>query len=137
MANVLYDSARQLFLQADIDWLVDTIKVVLLKTGGSDYVFNSAHDYLNDVPGGATRVATATLAGKTSTGGVADCTDPTFSAVAAGSTVGAVLFYKDTGSEPTSPLILYVDTATGLPLATNGGDITLVVDNGSNKLFKL
>lgn len=136
MANVLYDSARQLFLQADIDWLVDTIKVVLLKTGGSDYVYSSAHDYFNDVPVGA-RIATATLASKTSTSGVADCADPTFSAVGAGSTVGAIMVYKDTGVESTSPVMLYIDTATGLPLATNGGDITLIVDNGSNKLFKL
>ena len=33
------------------------------------------------------------------------------------------MIYKDTGSEATSPLIAYIDTATGLPITPNGGDI--------------
>lgn len=38
--------------------------------------------------------------------------------------VRAIVIVKDTGTEATSPLIAYIDTATGLPIAPNGGDIT-------------
>lgn len=36
-----------------------------------------------------------------------------------------------------SPLIAYIDTATGLPVTPNGGDITIAWDSGANKIFKL
>jgi DNA-binding helix-hairpin-helix protein with protein kinase domain len=52
MANALYDNAREAFLKGDIDWLNDTIKVVLVDA--DDYTVDLAtHDYLNDVPGAA------------------------------------------------------------------------------------
>jgi hypothetical protein len=45
--------------------------------------------------------------------------------------------YKDTGTESTSLLIFYIDTATGLPCTPNGGNITVAWDSGANKIFKL
>jgi len=36
-----------------------------------------------------------------------------------------------------SPLIAYIDTATGLAVTPNGGDITIAWDSGANKIFKL
>ena len=50
-------------------------------------------------------------------------------------TIKAVLV--DTGTDSTSPLIAFIDTATGLPITPNGGDIIVTWDNGPNKLFKL
>jgi hypothetical protein len=37
----------------------------------------------------------------------------------------------------TSPVLIYIDTITGFPLATNGGDITIQWDNGAYKIFSL
>ena len=68
--------------------------------------------------------------------GVADAADTTFTSVS-GDTVEAIVLYKDTGDAATSPLIAYIDTATGLPLTPNGGDVTITWDNGANKIFKL
>ena len=48
-----------------------------------------------------------------------------------------MLIYKDTGDNATSPLIALIDSATGLPITPNGGDIIVVWDNGANKIFKL
>jgi hypothetical protein len=48
-----------------------------------------------------------------------------------------VVIWKDTGNPATSPLIALIDTATGIPVATTGGDITVYFDNGANKIFKL
>jgi hypothetical protein len=59
-----------------------------------------------------------------------------FSAVT-GDQSEALVIYKDTGSAATSPLIAYIDTATGLPVTPNGADVTVTWDNGSNKIFKL
>ena len=54
-----------------------------------------------------------------------------------GASIEAIIIYSDTGTEATSPLIAYIDTATGLPITPNGGDIIVTWDNGANKIFKL
>ncbi len=134
MANALYDSGRNAFLTGDIDWVADTIKVVLVDA--ADYTVNlSTHDFLDDVAAGA-RVATATLASKTATAGVADAADTTFPTVS-GDVSEALVIYKDSGVEATSQLIAYIDTATGLAVTPNGGDIVVQWDSGANKIFKL
>lgn len=137
MANALYDLGRQKFLDADIDWSADTIKITLVRS----YTPNtSTHEFLSDVTGGGggTIVSTtAALSSKTSTAGVADAADSVFTAVAAGAACAHLVIYKDTGTASTSALIAVIDTATGLPVTPNGADINLVFDNGANKIFKL
>ena len=135
MANALFDHAREQFLTGNIDWATDTFKIVLVDTAA--YTVNlSTHQNLDDVAG-VSRIATSgALASKTTTAGAADCADITFATVTGASIEGFVI-YKDTGVEATSTLIGYVDTGTGLPITPNGGDIVLVVDNGSSKLFRL
>lgn len=135
MANALYDLGREKFLNADIDWAADNIKALLIDT--ALYSANLATDeFLDDIAGGAIEATSGNLASKTSTAGVADAADVTFSAVS-GATVEAIVLYKDTGTAGTSALIAYIDTATNLPITPNGGDITISWDNGSNKIFKL
>lgn len=141
MANTLYDKGRERFLTAALNWTSDTIKCSLLDTGAYT-VSTASHEYLSDVaaaafiaPTGGSQAGT-TLTSKTATGGAADAADVTFSSVS-GTSIEAILLYKDTGSAGTSPLIAYIDTATGLPITPNGGDIIVTWDNGANKIFKL
>lgn len=135
MANTLYDYARQRFLESQINWMSDTIKVILVDTGS--YTPNTAsHQYLSDVSGSARIAGPVTLTSKATTGGAADAADCTFTAVS-GASIEAIVIYKDTGTESTSPLIAYIDTATGLPITPNGGDIIVTWDNGTNKIFKV
>lgn len=138
MANALYNAGRQKFLEGGIAFASDTIKAQLVDTnGGTPYTFSQSHANFSDVPSGS-RIGTAVaLSGKTTTDGIADASDTTFTSVTSGSTAEAVVIYKDTGTESTSTLIAYLDTATGLPVTTNGGDIIIQWDNGSNKIFKL
>lgn len=89
----------------------------------------------DDVPAAA-RVASATLTLSDPAAGVCDAGDVTFSAVT-GDPCEALIIYKDTGTEATSPLLAYIDTATGLPVTPNGGNITVTWDSGANKIFKL
>lgn len=135
MANAMYDKGRQKFLDADIDWSADNIKCVLVDT--ALYTVDLAnHEFLSDIAAGARVATSGNLASKTSTAGVADAADVTLSSVS-GATVEAIVFYKDTGVAATSPLFLWIDTATGLTLTPNGADVTLQFDSGANKIFKL
>ena len=121
MANALYDLGRESFLKGEISWSADNIKTVLVDS--ADYTVNlSAHQFLSDVPVAA-RVATSTnLATKTTTAGQADAADITYTAVT-GDISEALVIYQDSGVATTSRLIAYIDTATGLPVTPNGGDI--------------
>jgi hypothetical protein len=134
VANALYGKGRDKFLNGSINWTSDTIKLYLIDT--ADYtVAIDTHEFASDVAA-ASKVATATLAGKSSALGVADANDTVFSAVT-GDPSEALILWKDTGTQSTSPLIAYIDTATGLPVTPNGGDITVQWDSGANKIFKL
>lgn len=135
MANTLYDKARELFLTGQIDWLTDTVKVILVDTGSYSPNFTT-HQFLSDVGNSARIGGAVTLTGKATTGGAADANDATFSSVS-GASIEAIVLYKDTGTEGTSPLIAYIDVATGLPITPNGGDIIVTWDNGVNKIFRL
>ena len=135
MANTLYDYCRQRCLEAQINWMTDTVKVILVST--SAYTPQTAvHQYLSDISGSARIAGPVTLTAKATTGGAADAADCTFTSVS-GATINAIVIYKDTGTEATSPLIAYIDTATGLPITPNGGDIILTWDNGVNKIFRV
>ncbi len=135
MANTLFDKGRQRFLEAQINWLSDTLKVLLVDTGNYSPNFTS-HEFFADVAVSARVTTPVTLVGKATDGGAADASDVTFPSVS-GPTIEAIIIYKDTGTEATSPLIAYIDTATGLPITPNGGDIIVTWDNGPNKIFKL
>lgn len=136
MANALYNKGREGFLDGSIDWDTDDIRAILVDV--ADYTVDLAtHDNLDDVAAGARVAVSSSLASKTVTDGIADAADVTFTAVT-GDPCEAIVLYKHTGTEGTSRLIAYLDTAvSGLPVTPNGGNITVVWDNGSNKIFKL
>lgn len=134
MANALYAKGKEKILSASINLPSDTIKASLLS---SSYTANlSTDEFWSGISANLLNTS-QTLGSKTVTAGVFDAADVTFTAVTAGSTVKAVVIWKDTGTPSTSPLLVYIDTITGFPLATNGGDITITWDNGSYKIFSL
>ena len=135
MADFIYDLGRKAFMDGDIAILTDNIKTVLVDT--ATYTANQATDQFLDDIGAGERVATSgNMASKTSTAGVFDAADITYSSVT-GDVSEALVIYKDTGVAATSPLLAYIDSATGLPVTPNGGDITITWDSGANKIFKL
>jgi len=135
MANTLFDKARQRFLEAQINWMTDTIKCILVDTGA--YTPQTAvHEFLSDIPTSARIAGPVTLTAKATTGGAADAADCTFTSVS-GASIEAIILYSDTGTESTSPLIAYIDTATGLPITPNGGDIIVTWDKITNEINSL
>lgn len=133
MANFLYTAGKSQFLKGNIDMESDTINVALVKntyTPNQTTHTNYATDVSSHVAGTPVALTTATV---TATSGIFDADDATFTSVASGSTVNGFVIYKDSDGT----LIAWVDTGTGLPFATNGGNVTLTFSNGSNKIFAL
>jgi hypothetical protein len=133
MANALYPKAKEDFLAGDLNLTSNTITIALIDT--DIYTFSSSHEDRDDVPNSAV-VAETTLANKTITSGVFDADDATFTAVS-GANCEALIIYHTTGSNTTSRLIAYIDTATGLPILPNGGDIIVRFSAGADKIFAL
>ena len=124
MANALYTKGKEALLDGSINLEANTIKCVLVDA--ADYTVNlSTHDNLDDIPSGARVGTPQTLGSKTFTGGVFDAADATFPSVT-GDPCEAIVIYKDTGTESTSRLLAYIDTAaSGLPVTPNGGNIQI------------
>ena len=71
MANTLYDSARQRYLEGQFNWMTDTVKCILVSTSGYA-VQVGTHQYLSDISTSAIIAPAVTLSGKATTGGAAD-----------------------------------------------------------------
>jgi len=133
MANALYPKAKESFLNGSINMVANTVTIALVDTGV--YTYSSAHQYRNEVANNAV-ISSTTLSNKTITNGVFDADDATFSSVT-GANCEALLIFQDTGVQSTSRLIAYIDSATGLPILPNGGDISVAFSSGSSKIFAL
>lgn len=132
MANTFYPKGAQKTLSAQIDFSANTISAALVPSG---YTYSAAHEFLSDI---GTIVGTKVdLANKSVTGGVFDADDLSFGALTAGSTVKALVLYKDTGTPSTSSLLCYLDEVIGFPFATNGGAVAIPWSNGSAKILSL
>ena len=137
MANGFYQLGMAEWAKGLIHWsATDTMSTIL--GDAADYTVDLAtHDFLNDVAAGSREegpVKIGSLA--VLADGVVDGADITFTA-AAGDPCEWLLIYKNTGSEATSNLLIYIDTATGLPVTLNGGDVTVQWDSGSNRIAKI
>lgn len=133
MANGLYDAGRDAFLGGDNDW--DNDHRLILHDDAEDTPNLTTDEFLDDVAEAA-RVAVSAAVTPSHSAGIADMDDVTFSEVE-GDPAERVICYQHTGTEEDSLLVANVDSATGLPVTPNGADITFVVDNGTNKFFKL
>ena len=134
MANTVYPIGKKAILDGDIDFLTDTIKIVLCDV---TVTYNAGHDFLSDIAAGDRVATSAALSSKTTTGGAFDAADVTFTALT-GDTVVSWVLYKDTGTESTSALIAYFDTVSGggaLSFSPSGGDFTLVF--GASGIFTI
>lgn len=92
---------------------------------------------LTDIAAGArvkiSDFASGLFSSKTTASGIADAANITLEAVS-GNSVESIVIYADTG---TSRLIAFIDTATGLPVTPNGGNITISWSDAASKIFML
>lgn len=123
MPRAFYPSYLEDLLTAAVDHNATTVAAV----GVDGYVYDPAHDNLDDI-GGRVVGAAWGLGATTVSGPAVHATSATAAAVPIGATIRALVFYVDTGVEATSRVVAYVDDHPALPMATNGQDITLNVD---------
>lgn len=134
--SAMFDKAREAAAEGGLQWSTGDIRCVLIDT--ALYTVDLAnHEFLSSVPAGARIGTPFVLTAKTRTAGVLDAGDPTFTGLVGAPSLEAVLFYRHTGSDATAPLLLWVDTATGLPTAAGVTDVTLILSNGANKICKI
>jgi len=100
----MYNSARQRFLRAGIDWEDDDVDVLLV---GAGYSFTEADEYVSDLVAsecGATDYARVSSTGRTvsdATTSVADAADITWAGLggATDEVVGGAVFFKNSGTD--------------------------------------
>ena len=137
MANALYDKGREFCLEGAIAWLTANIIVVSIDET-DDMPDLALDDFLDDILAGAREFTSGNLASKTSTDGVADAADlaPAFTG-ATGDEFESITLVRDSGAAATSELIGNLDTATGLPLTPDGGNIDITWSSSGDRIFKL
>lgn len=133
MASALFDPGREGFLDGSIDWDTDDIRVMLIK---DTYTFDAADKFVVDL-GAVDNGRSASLGTKTVTNGVADAADTSLVALAAAAS-NAIVVFKHTGADATARVIVYCDTATGLPCTPAVGQtVNVAWDAGANRIFRL
>ena len=147
MASLTSNKLRQLLLNAGIDLLSNTIKVMLVNTS---YTPDKDHDFVDSITGGTSKEISGTgytagfggggrktLASKTVTKdnsadtAYLDAADLTWTGINAG-TIGGLAVIKEVTSDADSPLLCFVDVTD---LVTNGGDVT--IQWAADGIFKL
>ena len=135
MSNQLYPKAKEDFLSGNLNLSSNTITIALIDT--DIYTFSTSHEDRADIPNSSV-VAEANLSNKTVTSGIFDADDANFTSVTGANCEALVVYHTDVqGGNTTSRLVAYIDTATGLPILPNGGDITVRFSSGANKIFAL
>lgn len=156
MANMLFDAARARALggitgsgnayDGDLNWHGSSAYYAFLSMGSTPA---STASTLADIASADWQYATST--GNVTSGvllnnpvvttdGAADADDVTFSSVSSSnSSIKAVFIADNMGGSSgatTNQLVLWIDTATGLPITPNGGDIIVTWDQGATKIFR-
>jgi hypothetical protein len=127
MANALYPKTKAKLLRAQLDLQSVNMKAVLLDQ--ATYTYSAAHEFVSSLSGIVARSGLLTGKAVNMTTGAFDSDDPTAQAVS-GSNIYRVALIIDTGSDATSPLVMFQDTGvTTVPFTPDGSDIRIVVDS--------
>ena len=129
MANGLFAAYRTLVLGAGLNTSSLTINAIFIDAT-DDIPVLATDDFFDDLAGtpvpveaSAPALASKTLG--TVAAGVFDAADTVFTSLS-GDQVEYLVIYEDSGTASTSDLIAMWDTATGIPLTPNGGNVTVV-----------
>ena len=129
MASYVYNQGLLKLANGSINYVNDTIRVLIVN---QSYVFNKAHDFVDDVVSfemvnsTGTGYERKTLASKTVTlvgdRAVYDAADVTYTAVQTTQQFAGAVVYKEAASDATRELIAFIDFND---LPTNGSDIQI------------
>jgi len=136
MANQLYTSIKEDFLNGSINLTSASVRVLLVKSLYSVDVDN--HRYVSDVGSGNIAGRSNDLDNVTVTDGVFDAENETIENYGTEG-FSYLVIYESTGDDSTSRLIAYIDTGSGLPVAGTSGSISVTIQWSDllTKIFSL
>ncbi len=137
MANAFYDLGRQAVIEGGIAFLSANMKITSIDET-DDVPILATDEFLDAIGAGAREFQSGNLASKTTAAGVYDAANlaPAFTG-AAGDQFESITLYRDSGAAATSELLLNIDTASGLPLSPDGGNIDITWSDGGNRIAKI
>lgn len=130
MASRSYTNGLTRLASGADDFLTDTYVAILVNSG---YVHDPDHATISVIVGSEIAVAgyaRITISSKTVTRDqvshrvVLDCDNLAYGNLAAGATLGGIIFAKNTGSDATSPLLAFLDPTD---VATTGGSVNVTI----------
>lgn len=132
----LYPLARQLFATAGLDWATSNIKIALL---AQSYVFDITAQYITDIPSGMILATSGNITNLTAAAGYCSGDTTTMGVIASPQPAAYIVFYKDTGTPSTSPLIAFFDSTDlpGLPAVLNGLEYFIYQNTSFGGWFRL
>jgi hypothetical protein len=136
MANLLYPSMKEDFLNGTINLLSVSLRVALVRDG---YVVDASSDqFVSDVGSANIAARSDVLENITITDGVLDAENETIVEYG-NSGFSYLIIYEDTGNDSTSRLIAYIDTADGLPVNSTAETISITIQWSDliTKIFSL
>lgn len=127
MASGGYNFGRESLMTA-LNLTSDTIRAMLVD---DTYTFAATETTMTTA--GTARLDTdVTLGTKTVTDGVFDAANATWTAVAAGDTITAVIIFKFVTNDAGSTPLVYIDVTDQ---ATDGSNVEIQWDAGANKIY--
>lgn len=132
----MYGLAREGFLTSvsGFDWTSSAMQLAFVTSSYSpDY---TTDQYLSVISGGYIIAQSGSFSSQSSALGTANAANETVSSVS-GAQFAYVTLYSFITNAAASPLVMNIDTATGLPCTPNGGNIVVQWDTGTNKIFTL
>ena len=136
MANALYGKAKESLLSGEVDLPSDAVKFLMVS---SDYVVAiDTHEFVSDIGSGNIVARSGELDNKSVTLGVFDADNKSVEEYG-NSGFEYLILYVDSGSDATSRLLAYIDTADGLPVAATDGVASIAIQwsNEASKIFAL
>lgn len=130
MANAAYPLWKQELIKATANTALNSTNVRTSFIDTGVYTYSAAHQFWTSYSTGVwpnTRATGIALTTRTYVNGTLDADDALFSAFSNGSvSLEGIGIYVDTGTDGTSPLVLYLDTSiTGMPFTPSGADVTI------------
>lgn len=147
MANAWYLKGLKHFAKGEILWLAaggSTIRCCFVKAAYTENL--STHEWFSDLGAnvvgnsdGATRASCPAMTLiDAADEGILDAQDTSFTGITAGpGQLDNIVIFKDSGADGTSPLLVFVDTATGLPFTGSGATKVIVWPDTAGKIAKL
>lgn len=94
-------------------------------------------DFLDDIVAGALEEGPVTIGTRVALAdGILDGDDVVFIGAAGDPCEGLLAVNRGPATDATRNILFYIDTATGLPVTLNGGNVTVTWDAGANRIVK-